>query len=117
MGAERAAAILAACPQLGSEDAALAAIDDMRGAEGGGVYAWVAGDDLAGQGANLEGLPGVARGLAPGVGSGLVGVDNRCTLRRMAGSCVDSSVETLPMKQPGQEPCSLAKLALLRLAA
>ena len=43
---ERAAAILAACPQLGTEDAALAAIDDVRGAEGGEVYAWVAGHDL-----------------------------------------------------------------------
>ncbi|MBL8128246.1 MAG: GNAT family N-acetyltransferase, partial [Chloroflexia bacterium] len=43
---ERAAAILAACPQFGSNDTALAAIDDLRGAASGGVYAWVAGDDL-----------------------------------------------------------------------
>lgn len=43
---ERAAAILATCPQFGSNDAALAAIDDLRGAASGGVYAWVAGDDL-----------------------------------------------------------------------
>lgn len=43
---ERAAAILAACPQFGSNDTALAAIDDLRGAVSGGVYAWVAGDDL-----------------------------------------------------------------------
>ena len=43
---ERAAAILAACPQFGSNDTALAAIDDLRGAASGGVYAWMAGDDL-----------------------------------------------------------------------
>jgi GNAT superfamily N-acetyltransferase len=43
---ERAAALLAACPQLGSTDAALAAIDDVRGSEGGEVYAWVADGDL-----------------------------------------------------------------------
>lgn len=43
---ERAAAILAACPQLGSVDAALAAIDDVRSSDGGEVYAWVTGDDL-----------------------------------------------------------------------
>lgn len=43
---ERAAAILAACPQLGSEDIALAAIDDVRGTEDGAVYAWVDGSDL-----------------------------------------------------------------------
>ena len=43
---ERAAAILAACPQLGSVEAALAAIDEVRRSEGGEVYAWIAGDDL-----------------------------------------------------------------------
>lgn len=43
---DRAAAILAACPYLGSVDAALAAIDDIGGAEDGAVYAWIAGDDL-----------------------------------------------------------------------
>jgi GNAT superfamily N-acetyltransferase len=43
---ERAAALLAACPQLGSADAALAAIDDVRGSEGGEVYAWVADGGL-----------------------------------------------------------------------
>ena len=43
---ERAAAMLAACPQLGSADAALAAIDDVQGSEGGEVYAWIADSDL-----------------------------------------------------------------------
>jgi hypothetical protein len=43
---DRAAELLAACPQLGSVDAGLAAINDVRGSEGGEVYAWVDGDDL-----------------------------------------------------------------------
>lgn len=43
---ERAAAILSACPQLGSVDAALAAIDDVAASEGGGVFAWLEGDGL-----------------------------------------------------------------------
>ena len=43
---ERAATILAACPQLGSVEAALAAVDALLDDDGGGVYAWVADDDL-----------------------------------------------------------------------
>ncbi|MEZ4561169.1 MAG: GNAT family N-acetyltransferase [Thermomicrobiales bacterium] len=43
---EQAAAILSACPTLGSEDVALAAIDHLRSEERGGVYAWVDGKDL-----------------------------------------------------------------------
>jgi GNAT superfamily N-acetyltransferase len=43
---ERAAAILAACPQFGSADDALAAVDDVRDSDGGEVYAWVDGDEV-----------------------------------------------------------------------
>ncbi|MCA9877174.1 MAG: GNAT family N-acetyltransferase [Thermomicrobiales bacterium] len=43
---ERAAANLAACPQLGSVEAALTAIDDVAASEGGGVFAWLEGEDL-----------------------------------------------------------------------
>lgn len=50
----------------------------------------VAGDDLAGQGANLEGLPGVARGLAPGVGTGLVGGGASASQARPVSSAMAS---------------------------
>lgn len=43
----------------------------------------MAGDDLAGQGADLIGLAGVARRLAPGVGVGFVGIDDGFTLCRV----------------------------------
>ncbi|MFT4041321.1 MAG: GNAT family N-acetyltransferase [Thermomicrobiales bacterium] len=43
-----AAGLLAACPQIGSADAALTAIEDLRAAAEGesGVFAWVDGEEL-----------------------------------------------------------------------